>query len=159
MRVGLGRDVHRLVAGGRLILGGVVVSENLSPVAHSDGDCLLHALMDAILGAAALPNVGVLFPCDGEENRGRDSCEMLGTVLAMVWKLGFRLVNVDAVIQLEAPPVSSFFPAMRERLSPLLGLEGSAVGLKATTAEGLGPIGRGEALEVLCVCLLEGGKS
>jgi 2-C-methyl-D-erythritol 2,4-cyclodiphosphate synthase len=111
--------------------------------------------MDALLGAAALPNVGVLFPCSDEKNRGRDSCEMLREVVEIVYGRGFRLANVDLVVQLETPPVSHFFPMIRDRLAPLLDLDGSAIGLKATTAEGLGPVGGGEAVEVLCVCLLE----
>jgi 2-C-methyl-D-erythritol 2,4-cyclodiphosphate synthase len=111
--------------------------------------------MDALLGAAALPDIGVLFPCDDEKNRGRDSCKMLREVVKMVRNRRFRIVNVDLMIQLEAPPVNPFFSAIRERLSPLLGSEGSVIGLKATTAEGLDSVGNGKAVEVFCVCLLE----
>ncbi|MDR3117523.1 MAG: 2-C-methyl-D-erythritol 2,4-cyclodiphosphate synthase [Puniceicoccales bacterium] len=155
LRVGLGRDVHRLVRGRRLILGGVCVDEDRGCVAHSDGDCLAHALMDALLGAAALPNVGVLFPNTDEANRGRNSLEMMEEVVQIVLGSGLRVANVDAVIQLETPILQPFMEPMRKNLSRALSLDGGRIGLKATTAEGLGPVGAGEAVEVCGICLLE----
>ncbi|MDR2576948.1 MAG: 2-C-methyl-D-erythritol 2,4-cyclodiphosphate synthase [Puniceicoccales bacterium] len=154
LRVGLGRDVHRLAEGGDLILGGVSVAAGIHCVAHSDGDCLLHALADALLGAASLPNVGVLFPNDLEENRGRNSLEMLAGVVDLLGKKNLEAVNVDAVIQLERPKISGFFTAMKDCVAKVLGLSAADVSIKATTAEGLGPIGEGRAVEVFCICLL-----
>jgi 2-C-methyl-D-erythritol 2,4-cyclodiphosphate synthase len=155
VRVGLGRDIHALVSGRRLILGGQCVAESVGCLAHSDGDCLIHALMDSLLGAAALPNIGVLFPDWDEKNRGRSSREMLSEVVQLVAIHGFHPVNVDAVIQLEFFALNPFLVKMRGVLAEVLRIGVENVGIKATSAEGLGPVGEGKAVEVLCVCLLE----
>lgn len=154
-RIGIGRDFHRLSDDRMLILGGVLIPNAPGCVAHSDGDCLLHALMDALLGAASLPNIGVLFPDTDLQNKRRSSLEMLSVVMKKIAKLGFRVVNVDVSVLLERPKVSKFFSEMRRRIAPVLGVSGEEIGLKATTNEGVGPIGSGEAIEVICVCLLE----
>jgi 2-C-methyl-D-erythritol 2,4-cyclodiphosphate synthase len=115
--------------------------------------------MDALLGAAALPNIGELFPDDDPVNAGRSSAEMLGEVLGQIRGLGFRVSNVDFVIQLERPKIASLMGILRGKVAELLGIALEDVGMKATTAEGLGAVGRGEAVEVLCLCLLERGAS
>jgi 2-C-methyl-D-erythritol 2,4-cyclodiphosphate synthase len=116
--------------------------------------------MDALLGAAGRPNIGVLFSDGAESNRGRSSLEMLREVLGLVEEGGLRVGNVDLVIQLERPRLNPFLGAMRESLAGALGIGGDRVGIKATTAEGLGPVGEGRAMEVICVCLLQvaGGR-
>ncbi|MDR2030602.1 MAG: 2-C-methyl-D-erythritol 2,4-cyclodiphosphate synthase [Puniceicoccales bacterium] len=154
LRVGIGRDVHRLAHGRRLVLGGVCVDEHRGCVAHSDGDCVAHAVMDAILGAAGMPNIGVLFPNDDEANQGRDSMEMAAHVVRLAREAGFSVENVDSVIQLERPLLGPFLAAMRDRMAGAFGVNPERVGLKATTAEGIGAVGAGDAIEVYSVCLL-----
>jgi 2-C-methyl-D-erythritol 2,4-cyclodiphosphate synthase len=136
-------------------MAGVRIPSDFGCVAHSDGDCMLHALMDALLGAAALPNVGELFPDDDPANAGRSSVEMLEVVLGHVRRRGFRVSNVDFVIQLERPKIAPLMEILRGKIAGLLGIVGEDVGVKATTAEGLGAVGRGEAVEIFCLCLLE----
>lgn len=154
-RIGIGRDFHRLSDERMLFLGGVLIPHAPGCIAHSDGDCLLHALMDALLGAASQPNIGVLFPDNDPKNKGRSSLEMLSVVMNQISKVGFRVVNVDASVLLERPKISKFFHEMKAKIAPILGLSENEVGLKATTNEEVGLIGAGEAMEVICVCLLE----
>lgn len=155
MRIGLGYDVHRLVAGRPLILGGVQLPHSLGLLGHSDADVLCHALMDALLGAAALPDIGRLFPDDDPQYAGADSLQLLAQVAAMLRGEGWRIANVDAVIMAERPKIAPYISQMREKLAEALGVEASAVGLKATTTEKLGFVGREEGIAAQAVALLE----
>jgi 2-C-methyl-D-erythritol 2,4-cyclodiphosphate synthase len=153
-RVGLGFDSHRIASGGQLILGGCVVGEGMHFVGHSDADVLLHAITDAVLSAAALPDIGELFPNTLEENRGRDSGEMLTLAIARVRSAGFALVNLDAVVQLERPKLAPMKLQIRARIAEILGVDASQVNVKGKTGEGVGEIGRGELATATCVVLL-----
>jgi 2-C-methyl-D-erythritol 2,4-cyclodiphosphate synthase len=155
VRVGIGRDLHRLERGRCLVLGGVVVSEHVGCVAHSDGDCLVHALIDSMLGALAMPNIGVLFPNSEDVNSGRRSLDMLAEVGKIVAMEGYALCNADAVVMLESVKLSPFIDEMRLSIAQILDVDREIIGIKATTAEGLGQIGAGKAVEVICTCLLE----
>ncbi|MDR3316556.1 MAG: 2-C-methyl-D-erythritol 2,4-cyclodiphosphate synthase [Puniceicoccales bacterium] len=154
LRVGIGRDFHRLSDGRALVLCGVTVAESGGCVAHSDGDCAVHALADALLGAAALPAIGRMFPDTDETNRGRNSIGMLGEVIELLAQNHLSVINVDMVIQIERPRLDAFLGKMQNNLAKALGTKAGNIGIKATSAENTGPIGRGEAMEVLCVCLL-----
>jgi 2-C-methyl-D-erythritol 2,4-cyclodiphosphate synthase len=126
-------------------------------IGHSDADVLLHAVTDALLGAAALPDIGQLFPNTDEDNRNRDSAEMLSEVAAKVADAGYRVVNLDCVVAAERPKLADYKDAIRHRVAGLLGINPHQVGLKAKTGEGVGPVGREEAIEARCVVLLESG--
>ncbi len=154
-RVGLGYDVHRLVPGRRLILGGVEIPFGLGLEGHSDGDVILHAIMDACLGAAGLGDIGVYFPSEDESLRGISSLELLARVRDLVKAAGFRPVNIDAAVIAEAPKLAPYFGEMKAKIGQTLGIDAGAVGLKATTNEGLGFLGRGEAIAAFAVALLE----
>jgi len=154
MRVGLGEDRHALAAGGPLLLGGVKIAHDRHAVGHSDADALLHAVTDALLGAAALGDIGELFPDTDASNRGRDSADMLQRAYAQVQAAGWTVVNLDAVIHAERPKLSPYKLAMRERLAEHLGLSLERVSIKAKTGEGAGPVGRQEVIDVRCVALL-----
>jgi 2-C-methyl-D-erythritol 2,4-cyclodiphosphate synthase len=154
-RVGIGHDTHRLAPGGPLRLGGVDVPHDRRLVGHSDADALLHALTDALLGAAALGDIGELFPDTATENRGRDSAEMLSLALAQVRSRGFRVVNVDCIVFAQAPKLSAHKPAIQARIAELLGVSSDCVGVKAKTGEEVGPVGRQEAIGAECVVLIE----
>jgi 2-C-methyl-D-erythritol 2,4-cyclodiphosphate synthase len=136
-------------------LGGVEVPHDQELVGHSDADVLLHAVTDALLGAAALGDIGELFPDTDATNRGRDSAEMLSLALAKVAEAGYTVVNVDAIVYAERPKLSAYKLAIRERLAEVLGLEVDRVGLKAKTGERVGPVGRQEAIMAEAVVLLE----
>ncbi|MDR1665442.1 MAG: 2-C-methyl-D-erythritol 2,4-cyclodiphosphate synthase [Puniceicoccales bacterium] len=154
MRVGVGYDLHRLEKGRVLILGGVEIPFDRGPRAHSDGDCLLHALCDALLGAAALPDIGCLFPDDDKNFRHRSSSYFVISVRQKVIEAGFRVLNVDAVLCLERPKLTPYREAIRQNLGRWLQIPMENVGLKAKTNEGLGAIGRGQAVAAQVVCLL-----
>jgi len=157
-RVGLGFDSHRIASGGQLILGGCIVGEGMHFVGHSDADVLLHAVTDSLLSAAGLPDIGELFPNTAEENRGRDSGEMLSLAMHRVREAGFALVNLDAVVQLERPKLASMKLQIRTRIAQILGADVSRVNIKGKTGEGVGEIGRGELATAMCVVLLETAK-
>ena len=152
-RVGLGHDLHRLAAGGPLRLGGVDLAGNVHAVGHSDGDALLHAVTDAVLGACALGDLGQLFPDSDRANLGRDSAQFLEEALALARAKGFRPAQVDVVVRLERPKLAPEHMRLRERLAALLGLPLDAVSIKAKTAEGIGEIGEGRA--VACEALIQ----
>ena len=154
MRIGLGEDTHRLTSGGPLRLGGIDIPHTQQAVGHSDADALLHALTDALLGAAALGDIGELFPNTDEANRDRSSAEMLKIAYAKVQAAGYRIVNFDAVIHAERPKLSPYKQSMIERIAEILQIETNQIGLKAKTGEGVGPVGRQESIEVRCVALL-----
>ncbi len=136
-------------------IGGVDVPHDRHLVGHSDADVLLHAVTDALLGAAGLPDIGQVFPNTDAANRGRDSAEMLRLAQERVTAAGWRLVNLDCVVAAERPKISPFKERIVARLAEVLGVDSSRVGVKAKTGEGVGPIGTGELIEARCVVLLE----
>lgn len=153
-RIGLGHDTHRLEPGDGLVLGGVLIEHDRRAVGHSDADVLLHAVTDAILGAAAAGDIGELFPDTDPANRGRDSADMLGAAAARVREAGWRIENLDCVIFAQRPKILPHREAIRQRVAAVLGIGVDAVWLKAKTGEGVGPIGRQEAIGAECVALL-----
>jgi 2-C-methyl-D-erythritol 2,4-cyclodiphosphate synthase len=155
MRVGIGHDTHRLRPGGPLRLGGIDIPHDRESVGHSDGDALLHAVIDALLGAAALGDVGQMFPDTDPDNRGRDSAEMLTAALDAVAALGWKIVNIDCIVFAQRPKLLSHRQAIRQRVAEILGIEPERVGLQAKTGEGLDAVGREEAIAAQCVALLE----
>ena len=154
MRIGMGYDVHRLVEGRPLVLGGVTVPSERGLLGHSDADVLLHAVMDALLGAAALGDIGGLFPDSDPRYAGADSLGLLSTVCGLVRGQGYEIGNIDATLIAQKPKLAPHIPAMRERLAAACGLEVGRVSVKATTEEGLGFTGRGEGIAASAVCLL-----
>ena len=155
MRVGIGHDTHRLAAGGPLRLGGIDVPHDRHAVGHSDADVLLHAITDALLGAAALGDIGELFPDTDERNRGRDSADMLKRAADKVRVAGWSIVNLDCIIFAQRPKLSGQKDAIRRRIAEVLDLKPDQVGVKAKTGEGIGEIGREEAIMAQCVALLD----
>jgi len=155
MRIGQGYDAHRFSAEGRLILGGIEIPYDQGLAAHSDGDVLIHALCDALLGAAGLGDIGHHFPDSSAEFAGIDSRILLHQVREQLDRLGLHLVNVDATIVAQAPKLSPYIDAMRIRIAADLRLNGDRVNIKATTTEGLGFTGRGEGIAAYAVALLE----
>ncbi len=148
---GIGYDTHRLAAGRRLILGGVEIAHERGLDGHSDADVLTHAVIDALLGAAGLGDIGEHFPDTDERWRDADSIELLQTVVAIVTAAGYEIVNVDCTILIEAPKLSPYKSAIRARLAAVLGLSASRVNVKATTGEGIGFVGRGEGAAALAI--------
>ncbi len=155
LRIGLGEDTHRTQPGGPLRIGGVTIPHDQSLVGHSDADVLLHAVTDAILGAAGLPDIGEMFPNTDPANRGRDSGELLQAAAVAVRKAGYEVVNLDCVVSAQEPKLAPHKPAIREAIAALLGIEIEQVGVKAKTGEHVGPVGRGESIDARCVVLLE----
>ena len=155
MRVGLGHDTHRLEPGGPLLLGGVAIPHDAQAVGHSDADVLLHAVTDAILGAAALGDIGEMFSDDDEANRGRDSKQMLAAAMEQVSQAGYRVVNIDCVVMAQRPKIGPHREAIRRSIAAVLGIEPEQVSVKAKTGERVGPIGREEAIGAQCVVLIE----
>lgn len=154
-RVGIGWDLHRLEEGRRLVIGGVSIPSSKDCVAHSDGDVLIHAVIDAILGAAGMDDIGTLFPDSDPAYCGADSAELLSQVVNAVASRGFHVCNLDTTVVLQSPKLGSYKAAIRERLASLLGVEPSCVGVKAKTAEGiLGELGTGSAIMAQAVVLL-----
>jgi len=155
MRVGLGYDSHRFVHPGPLVLGGVRIPFDLHLEGHSDGDAVCHALTDAILGAAGAGDIGQMFPDTDPQNEGRDSVEMLGVAAKRVRERGFSVSQADVTIITESPRLSSYRDAMRERLATALGVDVSAVSIKAKSNERMGWIGRGEGVACIAVATLD----
>lgn len=156
-RFGMGYDVHRLTEGRKLILGGVEIPYEKGLLGHSDADVLLHAVTDAVLGAAGLGDIGRHFPDTEAKWKGADSRKLLGKAMALVREKGFRVGNVDATIVAQAPKLASYIPAMRGNIAQTLGVEEARVNVKATTEEHLGFTGRGEGMAAYAVCGLEEG--
>jgi 2-C-methyl-D-erythritol 2,4-cyclodiphosphate synthase len=154
MRIGQGFDVHQLVADRRLVLGGVEIPYERGLEGHSDGDALLHAVADAILGAIGAGDLGRHFPSSEERWRGAASGDILAQVVAMMAESGFEIENVDATIIAQAPRLAPHQKAMHERLAGLLGISQSRVNLKLTSTDKLGAIGRGEGIAGMAVVLL-----
>lgn len=155
MRIGQGFDVHAFCEGDSVILGGVQIAHSQGLKAHSDGDVLLHALADALLGAVALGDIGHLFPDTSDEWAGADSRELLRRVMARVRDEGYEVVNVDSTIIAQAPKMAPHVEAMRLNIAEDLGIAANRVSVKATTTEKLGFTGRGEGIACQAVCLLE----
>lgn len=155
IRIGLGHDTHRLGAARPLRLGGVVIPHESGPVAHSDGDVLLHALIDALLGAAALGDIGEWFPDTDPAWRDADSAALVTEVSRRVRSAGWRVVNVDAIVFVQRPKLGPHKLSIRCRIAELLGLSETQVSVKAKTGEGVGPIGREEAIAAEVVVLVE----
>lgn len=154
LRIGTGFDVHRLVAGRPLILGGVSIPHDRGLAGHSDADVVLHALADALLGAAALGDLGRHFPPGDPRHAGADSRDLLRQVAALVTTAGWAALNADVTVIAEAPKLAPHVPAMRQVVADLLALPLDAVSIKATTTEGLGFTGRGEGIAAQAVVLL-----
>ena len=155
LKVGLGRDLHRLVKGRRFLLGGVEIPAKRGELGHSDGDALAHAVCDAILGAAALDDIGGLFPPSDAAWKDADSMELLRRAFASVKEAGWRLVNLDCVVCCEEPKLLVFRDSIRKSLAQALECSVDSVFVKGKTGEGLGtPVGKGKAVEALAVCLL-----
>lgn len=157
LRIGEGWDTHQLVTGRPLILGGINVPHTHGLLGHSDADALAHAITDALLGAAALGDIGKLFPDTAAEFKGADSMVLLAEAYRRVRAAGWQLVNLDTTIVAQAPKMAPHIPAMRERLAEVLGVAVGQINVKAKTAEKMGPVGEGRAIEARAVCLLAAG--
>ena len=156
MRIGQGFDVHQLVAGRKLVIGGVEIAHDKGLLGHSDADVLLHAICDALLGAAALGDIGRHFPDSDARYKGIDSRELLRHVGKLVAERGFRVGNVDATIVAQAPRMAPHIARMVANIASDLGIEPGRVNVKATTTEELGFTGRGEGIAAQAVCVIEG---
>jgi 2-C-methyl-D-erythritol 2,4-cyclodiphosphate synthase len=154
MRIGIGYDVHRMVKGRKLILGGVEVAFDKGLAGHSDSDVLTHAVCDAVLGAAALGDIGQHFPDNDPKWADADSLQLLSKVMEMVQGKGLRVAQIDTVIVAQEPLLGPYFKVMRERLAKLTGLTMDCVNVKAKTPEGLGSIGHGDAMAAHAIVLL-----
>ena len=155
MRIGHGYDVHRLVMGRKCILGGVEIAHETGLDGHSDADVLAHAVMDALLGAAALGDIGKHFPNSDPAYAGADSIALLRRVGALLAEAGWRVGNIDATVLCQAPKLAPLIPEMRRHLADALGLAAGAVSVKATTEEKLGFTGSGEGIAAHAVCLIQ----
>lgn len=155
MRVGIGYDIHRTAPNRRMVLGGVEIACEFGLDGHSDADVVVHALMDAMLGAAGFPDIGSHFPPDDERFRDISSLDLLRHVTDLVTAAGLSIGNVDIVVVAEQPHIRPHAPRMRAGIAEILGVDPTCVGIKATTNEGVGPEGRCEAISAQAVCLLE----
>ena len=154
MRIGEGWDTHALVAGRPLVLGGVTIPHSHGLLGHSDADALLHAITDALFGAAALGDIGRHFPDTDAQFRGADSIVLLAEAARRVRAAGYQIGNVDSTIVAQAPKMAPHIPAMRERIAQALDIDVGAVNVKAKTAENMGPVGERQAIEARAACLL-----
>ena len=153
-RIGEGWDSHALVTGRALILGGVTIPHTHGLLGHSDADALAHAITDALFGAAAMGDIGRHFPDTDEQFRGADSLALLAEEARRVRAAGWKIANIDCTIVAEKPKMAPHVPAMRLRLGQAMTVQPDQVNIKAKTAEGMGPVGRGESIEARAVCLL-----
>lgn len=154
MRIGMGYDVHRLTSGRDLIIGGVTIDYELGLLGHSDADVLLHAIMDAVLGAAALGDIGKHFPDTDPAYKGASSIRLMEHVRRITEEAGYRIGNVDATIIAQKPKMRPYIDEMRANIAKALGVSTSCINVKATTEEGLGFTGAGEGISAQAVCLL-----
>ncbi len=155
IRVGQGEDIHRIDDGRTLVLGGVIIEEGPGLAGHSDADVLLHAITDAVLGAAALGDIGHYFPSSDPRYAHADSADFLRTALRLARAAGWELSNVDATVRTERPKLAPYVALIRERVAEIAGMDVSRVSVKAKSNEGLDAIGRGEAMAATAVVLLE----
>ncbi|MDY3119174.1 MAG: 2-C-methyl-D-erythritol 2,4-cyclodiphosphate synthase [Peptoniphilus sp.] len=158
MRIGIGYDVHQLVEGRKLILGGVEIPYNKGLLGHSDADVLVHAIEDAILGALALGDIGKLFPDADPAYKDASSMGMFARVVGLVKEKGYRVGNIDATVIAQKPKLAPYIPAMREAIATICEKEVDAISVKATTSEKMGYEGRGEGMTAMAVVLLESIK-
>ncbi|MFY8104495.1 MAG: 2-C-methyl-D-erythritol 2,4-cyclodiphosphate synthase [Ramlibacter sp.] len=154
LRIGEGWDVHALVAGRPLVLGGVTIPHDKGLLGHSDADALLHAITDALLGAAALGDIGRHFPDTDERFRGADSAVLLAEAARRVREQGWELVNLDSTVIAQAPRLAPHIEAMRARIAQVLAIDAAQINVKAKTAEKMGPVGEGRSIEARAVVLL-----
>ena len=155
MRIGLGYDIHRLVSGRKLLLGGVEIPSALGEEGHSDGDVLIHAVIDALLGAAAQGDIGTHFPPENPEFKDISSRVLLSRVLDLLRERGRRVGNVDTTVVLQSPRLTAHMPSIRKTLAGDIGIEEENVSVKAKTREGIGDVGGGRAVEAYAVVLIE----
>ncbi len=154
MRVGIGFDAHRLIEGRKLIIGGVEIPYDKGLLGHSDADVLVHAINDALLGAAALGDIGMYFPDTDSKYKGISSLLLMEIVAKLLKKSGFSIVNIDSVISAQQPKLLPYIEQMRENIAKSLNIEISKISVKATTTEGMGYEGRGEGISAQAVCLV-----
>jgi 2-C-methyl-D-erythritol 2,4-cyclodiphosphate synthase len=154
LRIGIGHDTHRLQPGGPLRLGGIEIPFQQELVGHSDADVLLHAITDAVLGAAGLGDIGEMFPNTDPANRDRDSVEMLTLAARQVAEAGYEIINLDCIVFAQQPRLSPFKDRIRQRIGKTLAVDPARVGLKGKTGEHVGPVGEGRSMEAHCVALL-----
>jgi len=154
LRVGFGYDIHRLEQGKELWLGGVLVSTEVGAVGHSDADVLIHAICDALLGAAGLRDIGVQFPDTSAEFKGIASSTLLKRVMSMLGEKGYAVEQIDSTVCLQVPKIAAAVPEMKQRLSAILGTTPENISIKATTKENLDAVGKGEGIEAYAVCLI-----
>ena len=154
MRIGIGYDIHRFGPGRALVLGGVTLPGETGLAGHSDADVVLHAIIDALLGAAALGDIGTHFPADDPEWKDADSSLLLERTLTLVRNAGYEVENVDVTVVAEKPRLAPHIAALRARMAELIGVSEAAVSVKATTNEGIGDVGRGEGIAAVAVALL-----
>jgi len=155
MRIGMGYDVHRLVEGRKLVLGGVTIPFEKGLLGHSDADVLIHAVCDALLGAAGLGDIGMHFPDSDPRLKGISSIIILTKTVEMLNARGFRVINLDSTIMAEAPKISPYKKTMEENIARAIEIEPEYVNIKGTTFESLGMIGKGEGIAAICVALIE----
>lgn len=155
MRVGHGYDVHKLVEGRKLILGGVEIPHTVGLLGHSDADVLLHAIMDSLLGASALGDIGKLFPDTDERYKGADSLALLKEVVRVLGENGYKIVNIDSTVIAQSPKLKDYIVKMRENIASACNIDVDCVSVKATTEEHLGFTGRKEGISAHSVCLIE----
>ncbi|HMX45136.1 MAG TPA: 2-C-methyl-D-erythritol 2,4-cyclodiphosphate synthase [Candidatus Obscuribacter sp.] len=158
LRIGQGYDIHRLVEGRPLVIGGLTLEYDRGPLGHSDGDALLHAVTDAILGACALGDIGRHFPPSDKRFKDADSKVLLKQAKQMVLEAGFTVINIDSTVILEKPRLAPHIEGMRRNLAELLDLDLDSISVKAKTNEGLGPVGEGQAIAAQAVALVEKKK-
>jgi 2-C-methyl-D-erythritol 2,4-cyclodiphosphate synthase len=155
MRVGIGYDVHKLVKGRKLIIGGIEIPFKKGLMGHSDADVLIHAICDALLGAAGLGDIGLHFPDTNPAYKGISSMQILRKTVQMVLDNHYSIVNIDTVIFAEDPKMSPYRQVMKTNIAAVMNLDPGVINVKATTTEGLGPVGRGEGIGAVCVALLQ----
>ena len=155
MRIGHGYDVHRLCENRELIMGGVRIEHEKGLLGHSDADVLLHAVSDALLGAAALGDIGCLFPDNDPQYKGADSLVLLKKVVDTIHENGYKIINIDATILAQAPKMKPHIPLMRQNIADACGIDTGCVSVKATTEEGLGFTGEKLGIAAHCVCLID----
>jgi len=154
-RIGFGSDIHRLAEDLPLVIGGIIIPHHKGCVGHSDGDALIHAICDALLGAANLRDIGYHFPDTSSENENRESRYFLIKVMELIRAEAYELGNIDCTINLQQPKLKNHIPAMKNNLAEVMQVDVSAISIKAKTAEHVGPVGREEAISVECVALIE----
>jgi len=154
-RIGIGYDVHKLVPNRKLIIGGVTIPHKLGSLGYSDADVLIHSIADALLGAAALGDIGIHFPGSNPENKDLPGKELLATVIGLLDNEGYQIVNIDSTIILQSPHISEYIPEMRKIISDTIGIDLQQVSVKATTTDKLGFIGKEEGIAAEAIAMIE----